>query len=89
MPRATSSAHSVLRRAKPSRIPIQGGAHWVDFLGQVERWIPRSTKRVYAITDNLSSHRMTDVLLFLLAHPRWEIVFQPKYAAYLNLIEPW
>jgi hypothetical protein len=29
------------------------------------------------------------VLLFMLAHPRWEMVFQPKYAAYLNLIEPW
>ena len=25
----------------------------------------------------------------VLAHPRWEFVFQPKYAAYLNLIEPW
>ena len=24
-----------------------------------------------------------------LLHPRWEFVFQPKYAAYLNLIEPW
>ena len=24
-----------------------------------------------------------------LSHPRWEFVFQPKYAAYLNLIEPW
>ena len=22
-------------------------------------------------------------------HPRWEFVFQPTYAAYLNLIEPW
>jgi hypothetical protein len=29
------------------------------------------------------------VLLFSLLHPRWEFVFQPKYAAYLNLIEPW
>jgi transposase len=28
-------------------------------------------------------------LLFSLAHPRWEFVFTPKYAAYLNLIEPW
>ena len=27
--------------------------------------------------------------LIALAHPRWEFVFQPKYAAYLNLIEPW
>src|SRR5437667_2378488 len=24
-----------------------------------------------------------------LRHPRWEIVYQPTYAAYLNLIEPW
>ena len=29
------------------------------------------------------------MLLFSLLHPRWEFVFQPKYAAYLNLIELW
>lgn len=29
------------------------------------------------------------MLLFALVHPRWEVVFQPKYAASLNLIEPW
>ncbi len=28
-------------------------------------------------------------MLFGLLHPRWEFVFQPTYAAYLNLIEPW
>jgi hypothetical protein len=43
---------------------------------------------VYAIVDNLEAHRASDVLLFSLGHPRWEFVFQPKYAAYLNLIEP-
>jgi transposase len=42
-----------------------------------------------AIVDNLNIHRATDVLMFSLAHRRWEFVFQPKYAAYLNLIEPW
>jgi DDE superfamily endonuclease len=67
--------------------PGRGGAHWVDFLARVETWRPPA-ERVYAILDNLSSHRTTDVLLFRLAHPRWEMVFQPKYAAYLNLIEP-
>ena len=50
---------------------------------------PADAGRVYAVVDNLSTHRATDVLLFALAHPRWEFVFQPKYAAYLNLIEPW
>jgi transposase len=64
-------------------------ANWVDFLAQVEAWLPAEVTRVYAILDNLSTHRAMDVLLFALAYPRWEFVFQPKYAAYLNLIEPW
>ena len=63
--------------------------NWVDFLEQVEGWIPQELGQVYAIVDNLSVHRAPDVLLFSLAHPRWEFVFQPRYAAYLNLIEPW
>jgi transposase len=64
-------------------------ANWVDFLEQVDAWVPAEAERVYAVLDNLSTHRTADVLLFALAHPRWEFVFQPTYAAYLNLIEPW
>ncbi len=64
-------------------------ANWVGFLEQVDQWLPTEADRVSAILDNLSTHRAMDVLLFALAHPRWEFVFQPKYAAYLNLIEPW
>ena len=45
--------------------------------------------QVNAILDNLPAHRATNMLLFSLYHPRWQFVFQPKYAAYLNLIEPW
>ena len=63
--------------------------NWVDFLGQVETWIDPTVERIYAVADNLSTHSAPDVLLFSLLHPRWEFVFQPKYAAYLNLIEPW
>jgi transposase len=57
--------------------PGRSTACWVDFLERVEHWLPSDAERVYAIADNLS------------AHPRWEMVFQPKSAAYLNLIEPW
>jgi transposase len=64
-------------------------ANFVDFLEKVERWVAADYERVYVILDNLSTHRAKDVLLFSLAYPRWEFVFQPKYAAYLNLIEPW
>ena len=64
-------------------------ANWVAFLEQVDARVPAATQRVYAILDNLGTHRAADVLLFSLANPRWEFVFQPIYAAYLNLIEPW
>jgi len=64
-------------------------ASWVDFLEQVDGWIAEHVERVYAVLDNLSTHRAADVLLWSLTHPRWEFVFQPTYAAYLNLIEPW
>ena len=55
----------------------------------MDAWIPVEFARVYAIEDNLNIQRAMDVLLFALAHPRWEFLFQPKSAAYLNLIEPW
>ena len=64
-------------------------ANVVDFLTRVEAWLAPGVERVYAVLDNLAAHRAPDVLLWALAHPRWEFVFQPKYAAYLNLIEPW
>ena len=64
-------------------------SNWVDFLGAVEAWIDPEVGRVYAVLDNLNIHSAPDVLLFSLLQPRWEFVFQPKYAAYLNLIEPW
>jgi hypothetical protein len=64
-------------------------ANWVDFLELVDAWLPAELTPVYAIVDNLNVHRATDVLLFSEAHPRWEFLFQPKSAAYLNLIEPW
>ena len=35
------------------------------------------------------SHGYLFRLLFSLARPRWEFVFQPTSAAYLNLIESW
>ncbi|WP_238537641.1 transposase, partial [Zavarzinella formosa] len=65
------------------------GENWIDFLERVERWLPAGITRVYAVLDNLAAHGSRDVLLFNVACPRWEFVFQPVAAAYLNLIEPW
>lgn len=76
---------------QPLTCPYSGRttANWVAFLDQVEDWLEPAATRVYAVLDNLSTHRAPDVLLWALAHPRWEFVFQPTKAAYLNLIEPW
>jgi len=55
---------------------------WIDFLDQVESWFEPTTERVYAVVDNLNIHSGMDVLLFALAHPRREFVFQPTPASW-------
>ena len=64
-------------------------ANFVDFLTAVDRWLGPTAAPVYLILDNLSAHHTPDVLLFAARHPAWEFVYQPVYAAWLNLIEPW
>jgi hypothetical protein len=69
--------------------PRRTAEHYVDFLAEVEGWVDAGVEQVVAIVDNLAMHRSLDVQLFSLRHPRWTFLFQPKAAAYLNLIEPW
>jgi hypothetical protein len=47
--------------------------NWVDFLERGNEWLPADLDRVYAIVDNLSTPRASDVLLFSLQNPRWEV----------------
>jgi DDE superfamily endonuclease len=69
--------------------PRRAKAHFIDFLCWIDAHISEDKQRIYAILDNLDMHQCHDLLLFQIHHPRWEFVYQPKYAAYLNLIEPW
>ena len=62
-----------------------GSTSW----SEVEAWLDPAGRAGLRGAGQPASHRATDVLLWALAHPRWEFVFQPTYAAYLNLIEPW
>lgn len=64
-------------------------ANFIDFLCYVDEQVPGDIERIYAIMDNLNVHHCDDLLLFMVSHPRWEMIYQPTYAAYLNLIEPW
>ena len=62
-------------------------AHFICFLDQVVQQWPEGD--IIIIFDNLSIHKTLDVRLWLLAHPRVRFLFQPTYAPWLNLIEPW
>lgn len=46
-----------------------------------DRWL--------AIEDNLSTHHSKETQVALLAWPEIQVQFLPKYASWLNLIEPW
>lgn len=62
-------------------------ANFLLFLDQlVQQW---PTGELILILDNLSVHKAYDVRLWALAHKRVRFLFQPTYAAWLNLIEPW
>lgn len=63
------------------------GASHIRLLEQVMEVFPAD--RWLLIEDNLSTHHSRDVQTALLAWPEIQIQFLPKYAAWLNLIEPW
>lgn len=53
--------------------------NFIDFLCYVDEHVPTEIEQVYAIMDNVNVHHNKDVFLFLLSHPRWELVYQPKH----------
>lgn len=70
----------------------RNSSSYVDFLHEVDVWVKQMwpvAQKVIAIVDNLRMHRSLEVRLFSFMRPYWEFLFQPKAAAYLNLIEPW
>jgi transposase len=70
--------HCATRRDSPNFIAL---------LDQVEQQWPEG--ELILIMDNLSIHKTLDVRLWALAHERVRFLFQPTYAPWLNLIEPW
>jgi transposase len=62
-------------------------ACFVAFLDALVAHWPQG--EIILVLDNLSTHRSLDVQLWALAHERVSFLFQPVYAPWLNLIEPW
>lgn len=67
--------------------PRRDGASHIHLLEQVIHTFPAD--RWLLIEDNLSTHHSQDLKTALLAWPEIQIQFLPKYASWLNLIEPW
>jgi transposase len=67
--------------------PGRDGASHIQLLERVLRDFP--AEHWLIIEDNLSIHRSREVQLALAAWPEVQIQFLPKYACWLNLIEPW
>ncbi len=86
--RASDEERPIPKVAKELGVTAETLRNWVKQERSTrvnEKVSPQTSGRV----DNLKAHKAYDVLLFSLAHPRWEFAFQPKHAAYINLIEPW
>ena len=77
---ATGTADILLSDARDS-------ASHIRLLEQMIARFPAD--RWLVIEDNLSIHHSREVKIALLAWPEIQIQFLPKYACWLNLIEPW
>jgi transposase len=67
--------------------PARDGASHIQLLEQVLTVFP--SDRWLIIEDNLVIHKSCDVRTALMAWPEIRLQFIPKYACWLNLIEPW
>jgi transposase len=66
--------------------PTRNRFDFIAFLQQVEGELPPD-RRVIAVADNLSTHTTQEVKDWLAEHPRWELVFTPTHASWLNQVE--
>jgi transposase len=67
--------------------PSRDGASHLQLLEKIMGIFP--AKNWLIIEDNLSTHLSKDTQVALVAWPEIQLLFIPKYACWLNLIEPW
>ena len=66
--------------------PTRNQFDFIAFLDQLEAEIP-ADQQVIAVLDNLSTHKTANVQAWLDQHRRWQMVFTPKHASWLNQVE--
>ncbi len=58
-------------------------------LEQIDADLPESVTRIYLVVDNVRMHTGKQVLAWLEAHPRFELVHPPVHCSWMNQIEQW
>ena len=67
--------------------PRRDSASFIQLLALVLQTYP--AREWVLITENLTTHRSRDTQTALLAWPEVRLLLLPKYACWLNLLEPW
>ena len=61
---------------------------FIEFMEELNRKCPKD-KAIYVIVDNLAVHKTKEVRQWLTRHQRFEFVFTPTHASWLNQVEMW
>ncbi|MDQ2707226.1 MAG: IS630 family transposase [Actinomycetota bacterium] len=61
---------------------------FLKFLRTIDRQTPKGLD-IHLILDNYATHKHTNVVAWLLKHPRFHLHFIPTSSSWLNLVERW
>ncbi len=62
---------------------------FIDFLRNLDRWVPASVTTIHIVCDNVSTHHGSKVRAWLENHPRFQFHFTPVHCSWMNQVEQW
>jgi hypothetical protein len=69
--------------------PRKRQVEFLELLGRIDSDTPDSVTHIYLIVDNVRMHTGKQVLAWMEAHPRFELVHPPVHCSWMNQIEQW
>lgn len=62
---------------------------FIDFLGGLESWLPKTITRIHVVLDNVPTHHGKMVREWLKKHSRFQFHFTPVHCSWMNQVEQW
>jgi transposase len=69
--------------------PRKRQVEFIELLDQIDQKTPADVTTIYLVCDNVPMHSGKEVQAWLLAHPRFQMVFTPVHCSWLNQVEQW